>query len=248
MLAVLAARDGLGALRTTRRRLAGAAVIGLLLPGANAVVTIAEVDVPSGLAALLVGSVPLVVILLRRFTGDRVAPASLVGVVLGFGGVALLLLPGERPDGATLIGMLAILGAAVMWASGSFLTPRLELPRGALASTGWELLLGGLAIVAAGLLAGEGGDVHPGSFSADSLLAFAYLVLIGSVLAFSVYAWLLQEVPISKVATYAYVNPVIAVLLGMLILNERVTAVMLIGGALTVAAVALVVRRAPSAH
>jgi drug/metabolite transporter (DMT)-like permease len=242
MLAVLAVRGGLRALRPTRRQLAGAALIGALLPGANAVVTVAEVDVPSGLAALLIGSVPLVVILLRRATGDRVARASMAGVVLGFGGVALLLLPGERPDGATLAGMLALLGAAVMWASGSFLIPRLELPRGTLASIGWQLLLGGLMIVAAGLVAGEGGDVHPGAFSGDSLLAFAFLVLIGSVLAYSVYAWLLRNVPVSKVATYAYVNPMVAILLGWLILGETVTGAMLAGAAVIVAAVAVVVR------
>jgi drug/metabolite transporter (DMT)-like permease len=229
-------------LKPTRRELAGALAIGVLLPGANAVVTVAEKSVPSGLAALLVGSVPLVVILLRRFTGERVARASLVGVVLGFGGVALLLLPGERPDGATLAGMLAILLAAVMWASGSFLTPRLPMPRDPVASTGWELLLGGLVIVAAGLLAGEGGDVHPGRFSGDSVLAFGYLVVIGSVLAFSVYAWLLRNVPVSKVATYAYVNPVVAIVLGWLILDETVTLTVLAGAAIIVASVAVVVR------
>ena len=226
----------------SRAELAGALTIGLLLPGANAVVTVAEKSVPSGLAALLVGSVPLVVILLRRFTGDRVTRASLAGVVLGFGGVALLLLPGERPDGATLGGMLAILGAAVMWATGSFLSPRVPTPRDPVASTGWELLLGGLMIVAAGLLVGEGGDVHPGRFSGDSLLAFGYLVLVGSVLAFSVYAWLLRNVPVSKVATYAYVNPVVAIVLGWLILDESVTATVLAGAAIIVASVAVVVR------
>jgi drug/metabolite transporter (DMT)-like permease len=183
-----------------------------------------------------------VVILLRRATGERVARASLAGVVLGFGGVALLLLPGERPDGATLAGMLAILAGAVMWASGSFLTPRLPLPRDPVAATGWELLLGGLMIVAAGLVAGEGADVHPSTFSGDSLLAFAYLVVVGSVIAFSVYAWLLRNVPVSKVATYAYVNPVVAIVLGWLILDESVTATVLAGAAVIVASVAVVVR------
>ena len=242
MLVFLAVRRGLRALRPTRRQLAGAALIGLLLPGANAVVTAAEVHVPSGLAALLVGSVPLVVIVLRRLSGERVARASLAGVVIGFGGVALLLLPGERPDGATLGGMLAILGAAVMWGSGSFLTPRVALPRDPIASTGWELLLGGLMIIAAGLIAGEGADVHPGAFSADSVLAFLYLVVIGSVLAFSVYAWLLRNLPVSKVATYAYVNPVVAIVLGWLILGETVTATVLAGAAVIVLSVAVVVR------
>jgi drug/metabolite transporter (DMT)-like permease len=242
MVAFCALRRGWTVARPTRRQAAGALLVGLLLPGANAVVTVAEVDVPSGLAALLIGSVPLVLILLRTATGDRVAPASIAGVVLGFGGLAVLLLPGERPDGATLGGMLAIVGAAVMWATGSFTAPRLEQPSDPVAATGWQMLLGGGAIALAGVAAGEIGDVHPERFSGDSLWALAYLVLIGSVLAFTTYSWLLRNVRVSKVATYAYVNPAVAILLGWLILDETITATTLIGAAIIVAAVAVVVR------
>jgi drug/metabolite transporter (DMT)-like permease len=242
MLGVLLARMGWRAVRPTGRQLVSALAVGILLPGANAVVTVAEVHVPSGLAALLIASVPLFLIVLRTVTGDRVAPASLAGVVLGFAGVALLLLPGERPDGATLLGMATVVGAAVMWASGTFSAARIDLPRHPLVSTGWQMALGGLVICVAGLLRGEAGQLHPGRFSLDSVLAFAYLVVIGSIVAFSAYAWLLRNVPVSKVGTYAYVNPAIAILLGWLILGETVTGLTLLGATIIVAAVAVVVR------
>ncbi len=242
MLAFLAATRGAAALRPSRTQLRGALVIGTLLCGANAVVTVAEVHVPSGLAALLIAAVPLIVILLRRGTGDHVARASVAGVAVGFVGVAILLLPGERPDGASLVGMLAIVAAAVMWATGSFSSPRTSLPADPFVSTGWQMLLGGAAITIAGVARGEVATVDVSAFSADSLWAFAYLVAIGSLVAFSAYIWLLQNAPVSKVATYAYVNPVIAIFLGWLILDETVSATTLIGALVIVLSVAVVVR------
>jgi drug/metabolite transporter (DMT)-like permease len=241
MLAFLAWRGG-RTMRPTRAHLLGCLAIGILLPGANAVVTVAETDVPSGLAALLVAVVPLIVIVLRKSTGEGISKASIASVVIGFAGVAALLLPGEQPDGASIIGMLAIVGAAVMWAGGSFASPRMDLPSDPFVSTGWQMLLGGLAITVAGLIAGETGDVDPSSFSMESVLAFAYLVLIGSLIAFTAYIWLLQNAPVSKVATYAYVNPVIAIFLGWLILDETITEITMIGAAVIVASVAVVVR------
>ena len=239
MLGVLAVRRSV---RPTRAQLLSALAVGALLPGANAVVTIAEVDVPSALAALLVAAVPLILIVLRRVAGESVSRASVGGVVIGFAGVALLLLPGERPDGATLAGMLAILGAACMWATGSFAAPRVELPRDPLAAVGWQMLLGGAAITIVGLALGEGGDVDLDGFSLRSLLALAYLIVFGSWVAYTAYAWLLQNAPISKVATYAYVNPLVAIVLGWLILDEVVTSTTIVGAAIIVASVALVVR------
>jgi drug/metabolite transporter (DMT)-like permease len=242
MLGVLALRRGWTAVRPSRNELLGCLAIGIMLPGANAVVTVAEVDVPSGLAALLVALVPLIVIVLRRANGERVAAASVGGVALGFAGVAVLLLPGEKPDGATLVGMLAVIAAAALWATGSFASPRIAHPRDPLVNTGWQMLLGGVVISVAGLVAGEAGDFRLSTFSAESVAALAYLVLIGSIVAFSAYAWLLQNVPVSKVSTYAYVNPAIAIFLGWLVLGETVTPVTLIGAAVIVAAVAVVVR------
>src|SRR5204862_1318935 len=120
----------------------------------------------------------------------------------------------DRPGHAPLSGVLICVAAALSWATGSFYSRRLPHPRDALASTAWQMLLGGAAMIVVGLVAGEAGDVHPGAFSFDSLAAFAYLVTVGSLLAYTAYTWLLKNAPISTVATYAYVNPVIAILLG----------------------------------
>jgi drug/metabolite transporter (DMT)-like permease len=242
MLLVLAVRRGGHVLRPTRAELASCALVGLLLPGANAVVTVAEQEVPSSLAALLVASIPLWVVLLRRLAGEQVSGRSIGAVLVGFVGVALLVRPGPQSGDAGVVGLLTCVGGALMWASGSFAAPRIRLPRDPLVSTGWQMLLGGVACTLAGLLAGEAADVHPGSWSARSVIALAYLIAIGSWVAFTAYAWLLQNAPLSKVATYAYVNPVVAIVLGWLILSERITAVTLAGAAIIVVSVALVVR------
>ena len=133
-----------------------------------------------------------------------------------------------------------------MWASGSFASPRLSLPRDPLVSTGWQMLLGGTVILVVGLAAGEGGDVDAGAFSTRSVLALAYLIVFGSWVAYTAYAWLLQNAPISRVATYAYVNPVVAIVLGWLILDEVVTGTTIVGAAIIIASVALVVRTEPA--
>jgi len=242
MIAVLAVRRGLRSVRPTRAQVLGSLAIGILLPGANAVVTVAEVEVPSGLAALLVASIPLWVIILRLTAREDVSRRSVAAVLIGFAGVALLIRPGEQSGEATIVGLLACVGAAVMWATGSFASLRLALPRDPLVSTGWQMLLGGAVILLAGLAAGELPDVHLEAFSARSLLALAYLIAIGSCLAFTAYAWLLQNAPLSKVSTYAYVNPVVAIVLGWLVLDEIVTGVTLAGAAIIVLSVALVVR------
>ena len=244
LVLALALRRGVRAVRPTRVQLLSALAVGLLLPGANAVVTVAEQEVPSNLAALLIGSVPLWVILLRAATGERVSARSVVAVLIGFAGVALLVKPGGQSGDATVVGLLACVGAAVMWASGSFASPRLSLPRDPLVSVGWQMLLGGVVILAVGLALGEGGDVH--SFSARSVAALAYLVVFGSWVAYTAYAWLLQNAPISRVATYAYVNPVVAIVLGWLVLDEVVTTTTIVGAAVIVASVALVVRTEPA--
>jgi drug/metabolite transporter (DMT)-like permease len=240
MLAFLAARGRV--VRLDRSQLWWAFVVGTLLMGANAIVCVAEQEVPSSLAALLIASVPLWVILMRAATGDRPARRSIAAVVVGFAGVALLLLPGEQTAGASLAALLAVVGASVMWASGSFASPRVSLPRDPLVSTGWQMLLGGIACAVAGGLAGEAGDLDAGAFSLESLLAFAYLISFGSWLAFTAYAWLLQNAPVSRVATYAYVNPVIAIVLGALLNDETITPTAIVGAAIIVLSVALVIR------
>jgi drug/metabolite transporter (DMT)-like permease len=239
MLAVLAVRRSV---RPTRAQVLSALLIGMLMPGANAVVSVAEQEVPSAMAALLIASVPLWVLLMRRAAGEPVSRAGIAAVLVGFAGVALLLRPGEQSGDATLLGLGAVVVAAVMWASGSFASPRIRLPGDPLVSTAWQMLLGGVVIVAVGLALGEAGEVDVGAFSTRSLIAVAYLIVFGSWLAYTAYAWLLQNAPISKVSTYAYVNPVVAIVLGFLILDEVITPITLVGAAIIVVSVALVVR------
>jgi drug/metabolite transporter (DMT)-like permease len=243
MLGFLAARGR--PIRVASRALAAAALVGLLLPaGGNGLVTVAERDVPAGLAALLIASVPLWVVLLRTTVGgERVNGGTLAGVAVGFAGLGVLLLPGSRPAEATAGGILLCLVAAGSWATGSFLSPRLSLPSDPLVSTGWQMVAGGGAMLVGALATGEAGDLHLADTATKSLLAFAYLVVGGSLVAFTAYAWLLQNVPISKVATYAYVNPLVAVLLGWALLSEELTLGTLAGAALIVASVATIVRR-----
>jgi drug/metabolite transporter (DMT)-like permease len=237
-------RGGAERVRTTPRELAGAALIGTLLCfGGNGLVTVAEQDVPSGLAALIIGSVPLWVVLMRSAHGDRVPRATLAGVAVGFAGLAVLVLPGDRPGDAPLWGVLVIVAASFFWAAGSFYSRRITLPDDAFVSTAWQMLLGGAGMLVVGAIVGEAGDVDLAAFSTRSLVAFAYLILAGSLLAFTAYVWLLKNAPISTVATYAYVNPVIAIFLGWAILSEQLTATIVAGAAIVVASVAAIVRR-----
>ena len=242
MLAFLAVRRGPSVLRPTREQVLACLAVGTLLMGANAVVSAAEVQVPSSMAALLIASVPLWVILYRRGLGERVAGRSVAAVLVGFTGVALLLLPGEQTGGASLLGLLACVAAAMMWAGGSVASQHLRLPRDPFVSGAWQMLLGGGVCVLTGALVGEFGDLHPAEFSVRSIAGLGYLVVFGSWLAFTAYAWLLQNAPVSRVATYAYVNPVVAIALGWAILDEAVTTLTFAGAAIIVASVAAVVR------
>jgi drug/metabolite transporter (DMT)-like permease len=242
--AVIALRRGPAAVRVTGRQVLACAIVGsLLVTGGNGLVMVGEEHVASGLAALIIASVPLWVVVFRRVTGDRVSVGTLLGVALGFAGVALLFLPGGGGEGGTVGGYVALLLAGPCWALGSFLSPRLSLPSDPFLSTAIQMLAGGVTSVLAGLARGEAGTVDLAGFSSDSLLAFAYLVVVGSLVAFTAYVWLLQHAPISKVSTYAYVNPVIAVFLGWLILSEKVTLTILAGAAVIVLSVATIVRK-----
>jgi drug/metabolite transporter (DMT)-like permease len=246
MLAFLLYRS---TVRVTRAQLGWCLVVGTLLAaGGNGLVTVAERDVPSGLAALLIASEPLIIVLLRGLAGDRADRATLGGVALGFLGVGILMLPGGRPDDVPVGMTLLVLVASLSWALGSFISPRVDLPKDPLVSTGWSLLLGGGILTAAGLLGGEGGDVHVGAFSTKSILALVYLVVVGSIVAFSCYSWLLANAPISQVSTYAYVNPVIAVLLGAVFLSEDVAVATLAGMALVLVSVWVIVRQESAAE
>jgi drug/metabolite transporter (DMT)-like permease len=239
---LLALKFGVRRLRVTPAELAGSALLGLLLPMlGNGVVTIAEHrGAPSGVAALLVAAVPLWVIVYRLASGDRPGRWTVGGVLMGFAGLAYLVwstgVGGPVPIGASLL----VVAATVAWSFGSWYQPRLRLPRDPFVTTVWEMLTGGLMMMVTGALMGE--RLSPASYSAASWWAWGYLVVFGSVVAFTAYVWVLSNAPISLVATYAYVNPVVAVFLGWLILAEPVTPPILVGGAVVVAAVAVVVR------
>jgi drug/metabolite transporter (DMT)-like permease len=245
LLYAVARARGAPSVRTLSRAQIGACwlVGSLLAAGGNGVVNVAEQYIPSSLAALVIASVPLWVVLMRRVTGESIPRLTLASVAVGFGGVALLLLPGGATHLGKPIGFFLVVCAAFSWALGSFSSRRVPLPPNALLSTAIQMFGGGLTLLVAGLVLGEAPDVHPENFSTDSLLAFAYLIFIGSLVAYTAYVWLLQNAPISKVATYAYVNPVIAIFLGWAILSENITATMLIGALVIVCSVAATVRR-----
>ena len=240
----LVARHGRGALRIDRAQLGGAALVGmLLLAGGNGLVVLAERTVPSGLTALVIASVPLWIVVFRLVAGDRVAASLIGGVLVGFGGVAFLVVPRGASGEVDPIGLFMLVGATFSWALGTFASPRLRTPRDPLASTTVQMLAGGALLIVVAAAVGEPGRADPSTFSTASLVAMAYLVVFGSLVAFSAYTWLLQHAPVSVVATYAYVNPVVAVLLGTLVLGEVVTPSMLIGAAIILAAVAFIVSR-----
>jgi drug/metabolite transporter (DMT)-like permease len=237
MAGFVAWRRGLGVLRVTRTQLASTALVGMLLPGANAILFVAERHVPIGLAALIIGSVPLWVVLLRTVTGDRPQAAALAGVVIGFAGLVLLVRPS---GGAPLWGLLLVVSSAVMWATGAFLSGRLPMPTDVFAATALEMLVGGAVLLPLGLLTT---DPDFGAFSARSISGFVYLVTFGSLVGYTAFVWLLDNAPIGKVATYAYVNPVVAITLGAIVLHESLTWTIGAGAAVVLAAVALVVRQ-----
>lgn len=243
--AVLAARGGWRRLRVTRRELVGSAVVGLfLLLGGNGMVAVAEQDVPSGLAALLVATTPLWLVGFRTVYGDQPRWTTWLGTAVGFAGVAVLARPGGHGGGIPLTSTLLVVLATFLWASGSFASGRLRMPADPFVAAVWQMTVAGVAMIAAGALAGEAPRMA--SAMADGaptrgVLAWAYLVVFGSLLGYTAYYWLLRNAPISLVATYAYVNPVVAVLLGWALLAEPVTATVLVGGGLAVLGVLLVV-------
>ena len=200
----------------------------------------AQQTVPSGVAALLIGSIPLWMALLDRiFFGKRLHPSATLGLVVGFGGLAFLFDPFGEGSFDRLGAVVCVL-AALAWAAGSLYSRGAALPKRPLVSAGLAALCGGALLLVAGAARGELGDLHP---TADALGAIAYLVVVGTLVGFVAYVWLLRNAPTSLVSTYAYVNPVIAVALGSLFLGEEITGQMLAAGAVILASVALIVRK-----
>ncbi|HMK28304.1 MAG TPA: EamA family transporter [Terriglobales bacterium] len=230
--------------RITGREALRLAIIGvLLLTCANATLARAELVVPSGLAALLVAIIPLWLLVLETwvFRGDRVSAKGIAGLLLGVAGIAVLLWPQLTATTALgrkeLMYSLALLAASFAWALGSSFAKRWQKGIDPFAASGWEMTFGGAVNL---LLAFALGESRRAVWTPRGIAAVAYLVVFGSWVGFSAYIWLLQHVQMSKVSTYAYVNPVVAVFLGWVVLRERVDAYILAGSAIIVAAVALV--------
>ncbi len=229
----------------------GCAVVGgLLLVVGNGGVSVAEQSVPSGLAAVLVATVPIWTVLLAvPIRHEPISPAAGAGVLLGLGGVVVLVGPGAA--GAGFGGVLTVLVAAAGWALGSVLSHVVPLPSRSIVAAAMQMLIAGGALVVAGLAAGAYSDLHWSQVSGEAWWALLWLVLPGSVLAFTAYAFALAELPLPVVSTYAYVNPVVAVLLGVVILGERFALHELLGAAIVVGSVAVTMngqhRRRPPA-
>ena len=243
IIVLLLVTRGARSLRLSRSEWLGGGFVGLaLLLGGNGLVVLGERDVPSGLTALIIAVVPLFVVILRRIFGERVALGTYVGVAGGFVGMALLIVPHGFLGDVNVLAMLMLVGASLSWAIGSYFSKRLRLPRDPLASTAVQMIVGGSGLAVAGTLAGEWGLTHVERFSGESLLAFGYLIIFGSVLAYTAYTWVLQHASVSRVSTYAYVNPVVAIVLGAVILQEVVDFWIVLGAAVIVVSVALVIR------
>lgn len=226
-----------------------AIVVGvLLLLGGNGMVVLAELRVPSGIAAVLIAMTPIWIALIDSVVRRR-RPGRLVvlGLVAGIVGVAILVVPVGGLSGFDPVGIALLVGAELAWASGSVYAQHAPLPRSGFMVTGMEMLAGGLALVTAGVLMGELARTDVSTFSLRSIGAFGYLIVFGSIVAFSAYTWLLAHVPATTAGTYAYVNPVVAVALGAILLNEPITIRTVVATLIIVAAVVAMVTGRPRA-
>ena len=229
-------------IRVSRRELGGAAVLGTaLLALGVGVVTLAETRIDSSTAAMIAGSVPLQVIVLRTLAREQVALATRLSVLAGLAGLALVVVPGGEGS-SSAVGLALMLGATVSWSLGSYFGHRLPLPRDGFVATTWEMLSAGAVLLVLGAARGELGATDPAAFSLESVLAWLYLGTFGTLVAFTAYTWLLRNAPISKVVTHQYVNPVVAIALGALLLDEEITPAVGLGAALIVGSVFVAVR------
>jgi drug/metabolite transporter (DMT)-like permease len=240
LAAILAVRGR--SLRVTRHELAASAFAGLLLLTLGVgVVHIAETRIDSSVAAMIAGTVPLQVILMRLAAGENPSRATRLSTLAGLTGLGLVVAPGLGA-GSTAVGLAVMIGASISWSTGSFLSRRLSLPSDPFAAAVYEMAAAGVFLTGAALAVGEWGELDAAAFAADSIIAWAYLVVMGSLVGFTAYAWLLRVAPISLVVTHQYVNPLVAIALGMLLLGERPSPWTLVGSLLVVAAVYVAVR------
>ncbi|NDE26937.1 MAG: EamA family transporter, partial [Actinobacteria bacterium] len=244
---IIALRNGRGELKIAPGELKTSLVMGFLLLGFGiGTVSIAQEFVPSGIVSLIIAALPLWIAIFRTISGERLAKISWLGLAIGFAGVALLLKPGsitpvnEIANSKLLLFMLLVLLGNVGWALGTFLAPRFPLPKNTLVFTAYEMLAGGISLSLAGFIKGESiSDFLDATLS--SWLWFVYLIIFGSIAAYTAYLWLVANAPVSLTATYAYVNPIIAVALGAIFLDELITSAYAIGGLIILVGVILVV-------
>ncbi|HEY4945696.1 MAG TPA: EamA family transporter [Candidatus Limnocylindrales bacterium] len=243
ILALVTAPGRAGEPRPGRREWRDAAIIGgFLLVGGNGLVALGETTVGSGIAALLIATLPLwVAVLGRLFFNLHLARSTVAGIALGFVGVGALVWPAGGSAPVDLVGAGILLGSPILWAIGSLYSARAHLPARPLVGVAMQMLCGGVMLGVVATLSGEVGRFHPAAVTPASIAALAYLVAVGSLVGFTAYAWLLRVAPLSLVATYAYVNPIVAVALGALILGEPVTPRTLLAGVIIILAVAIIV-------
>lgn len=219
--------------------LAGFVFGGLLFLCSHGTLAWAQQTVTAGMAALLAGSIPIWMALFDRVAfGRRLTPIGYVGIVLGFVGLAFLFDPFGEGDVDRVAALVIVLGA-MSWAAGSLYSRGAHLPRRPLVSAGLGAFCGGLMLA---LVAALGGEIGEAEWTSDALLALGYLIVAGSLVGFTAYVWLLRTAPTSLVSTYAYVNPIVAVALGWLLLDESITLQMIGAGAAVLASVALILR------
>lgn len=210
----------------------------------NGILVWSAQHVQSGILALLVASVTLWTTLIDwLFHGQRPAPATFVGLLIGFGGLALLLTPGESHLGDALapIAALMVVFGTLGWASGSMFSRQADMPQSPLLSTGMQLLTGGLLLVALGLVTGEGARLNAAAIPLHAIVWYVYLFTFGSIIAFTSYVWLLRVTSPTRATTYAFVNPVVALLLGAVLGGEPLTTRVVAAAVLIVSAVALII-------
>jgi drug/metabolite transporter (DMT)-like permease len=235
-------QHGRGAFSITAEEWRGSAAMGLLLMagGVGLVALGEERGLPSSLAALLASSEAALVLGLRVAAGrERVSAATAIGVGVGAVGVVLLLMPGSRPDGTSMIAVLLGLGGAITWAVGTYAGSRIRTAPNLLANVAIQMLVGGAVLLVVGFVVGE--HLSAGAVSSRSAVALVALT-VASVAVYASYAWLLRNASLSLVTTQSYVNPIVAVVLGVLVLGETIGALTAVGMAITMLAVVLVLR------
>ncbi len=229
----------------TQRQLLDSAIVGGLLLGiGNGFVSFGEQTVPSGIAAILIAMMPLWFAVLAWLYLRQRLPRAVVGAIaLGFLGTALLVWPtGEGANRFDALGILILFLAPLGWAHGSlYSVHRAKLPPSPLTASGLQMLAGAAVTGIEAIIVGEPSRFDPSRISVESVLAIAYLVAFGSMLAYTAYAWLLKNAPLSLVGTYAYVNPVVAVTLGTVFLHEAVSVRTVVAAGIILVAVAIIV-------